>query len=142
MAGVSWCRLPVVGVAAVLLAGGCASTATFDDGSLDELESGLDAAGLSVCEESTDDVDMPGARTTTTYELAFDCDTDDTAFVAATEYDTRDHRDGAAAQYASQPTRGLEAVWTLGPYTVVLSGPRDDDVADAVTETLDDLGAR
>jgi hypothetical protein len=132
--------------AGVILASGCTTQSAFDDRSLDELEAGLDDHGLTICGQSTESVDLPGATSTTTYDLAFDCDTDGSqtdgsAFVAVTEYDNRDDRDGAAAQFETKPTSGLGAVWTFGPYTVVLSGPRDNDVADAVTETLDDLDA-
>jgi hypothetical protein len=133
--------LSLVGLLALVILIGACGEAAFDDGSLDELEAALADRGVAVCEESTGEVDLPGAVTTTTYELAFDCGSDDDAFVAATEYDDREHRDAAAAQYAVRSDPDLSEVWTYGAYAIVVSGPRDDAVADALTETLDELGA-
>ena len=132
--------LALVGLlAAAAVAGGC-GTSSFDEGSLDDLEAGLADRGVAVCDRSTAEVDLPGAVTTTTFELAFECGDDDT-FIAATEFDDREHRDAAAAQYGVRSDSDLSDVWIYGAYTIVISGPRDDAVAEALTETLDDLGA-
>lgn len=131
-------------VACVTLLAGCGQE-PYEDRSLDELRSGFADHGLDVCDTGEADVDLPGAVDTTTFEVALDCENDDEALVSATAFDDVDDRDGAAAQYALESTRGigrgLNNVWTFGPYVVVLSGPRDDAAAEAVTETLDSLAA-
>ena len=69
-------------------------------------------------------------------------DQDEEAVVVATAYDDDEDRDGAARRFEGQvrpPAQG--AVWTLGLFTVRVSGNRDPETVDALTEALEDRGA-
>ena len=120
---------------------GCSYDAPFDEGSLDALHAAVLDQGLRVCHEDTADRDLPGEIETTTFVLAFDCDSDDTAFMAATEFDDRAARDGAVSQLDVRQMNRAGEAWAYGPFAVVLSGPRDDAVTDATVEALDEVGA-
>lgn len=133
----------VVGLAALCAGCGGGGGHRGDLRSLDELRASFTGQGLEVCAEREAESHVEGEVRTTTFDLAFDCDADDAAFVAAIELEDDAAGDGVASQFGVDAARGnrraLDAVWTFGDVVVVLSGPRDDAVADAVVEALDDL---
>lgn len=100
-------------------------------------------ADLHVCDEAATEARTPGAVEERRYDVGFRCDDDDErALVVATAYDDEEDRDGAALRFQGQvrpPAQG--ALWTLGPFTVRVSGDRDPEAVDALTEALDDRGA-
>ncbi len=136
-------------VAAALLAvgalavAGCGRADSSEPVSFSDVASVIADAELRVCDEVETEARPPGAVEERRYDVGFACgDEDDEAVVVATAYDDEEDRDGAARRFEGQvrpPAQG--ALWTLGPFTVRVSGDRDPEVVDALTEALDDRGA-
>jgi hypothetical protein len=130
-------------VAAALAAAGCGQADPSEPVSFSDIASVIADADLRVCDEAATEARAPGAVEERRYDVGFRCDDDDEqALVVATAYDDGEDRDGAALRFEGQvrPT-AQGAVWTLGPFTVRVSGDRDPEAVDALTEALEDRGA-
>ena len=129
--------------AGALALAGCGRADHSEPVSFADVETTIADAGLRVCEEVRTEARTPGADAERRYDVAFDCGGDEEdAVVVATAYEDEGARDGAARRFEGQarpPAQG--ALWTLGPFTVRVSGDRDPEAVDALTEALDDRGA-
>ena len=130
-------------VSLVVAAGGCGgSRAPFEARTFAEVEEALTEQGLQIC-----GVEPSGARANQAadgraYRVAVDCTGEDDATVVVDRFDSAAHRDAAARNLEGQVRpRAGGAVWTLGPFAVVVSGPTDDDVVNRVTDALENAGA-
>ena len=127
-----------------LAAAGCGRADSSEPVSFSDIDSVIAAADLRVCEEIETEARAPGAVEERRYDVGFACgDEDEEAVVVATAYDGDEDRDGAARRFEGQvrpPAQG--AVWTLGLFTVRVSGNRDPETVDALTEALEDRGAK
>jgi hypothetical protein len=130
-------------VVAVVVAG-CGRADYSSDVSFADITAVIADAGLEVCSTDTTDTPPPGAAEERAYEVDRDCATDDgRALVVATAYDSASDRDAAARRFEVQSRPSANgAIWTLGPFTVRVSGGRDADAVDALTNALDARGAR
>ena len=135
--------------AAAILAGalalaGCGRADHSDPASFADVDAAIAGAGLEVCDRIETEARTPGAADERRYDVAIDCgdEDEDDAVVVATAYEDADDRDGAARRFEAQvrpPAQG--ALWTLGPLTVRVSGDRDPDAVERLTEELGDRGA-
>jgi hypothetical protein len=135
--------VPVVLVAAVALAGAACGTDDFGaPADVAAMEAVFADAGLDVCDRSDTAARAPGAVEERVYEVAAGaCADGDATPVVVTAYEDADDRDAAVARFHSQP-RPHGALWTYGSLTVRVTGDRDADVVDALTDALDAAGAR
>ena len=84
---------------------------------------------------------LPGAAEERAYEVDRDCAAA-TGAVVYTAYDSASDRDAAARRFEVQSRPSANgAIWTLGPFTVRVSGERDADALDALTNALPTPGA-
>jgi hypothetical protein len=129
--------------AGALALAGCGRADQSQPASFADVRAAIADAGLQVCDEVQAEARTPGADAERSYYVAFDCGGDEEdAVVVATSYEDEGARDGAARRFEGQvrpPAQG--ALWTLGPFTVRVSGDRDPEAVDALTEALDDRGA-
>ena len=134
--------IALVAVAVVLA--GCGRSDYATDVSFDDVTQTIAAAGLQVCSSETTETLPPDAVEERAYEVDADCrDDDGRALLVATAYGSAGDRDAAAQRFEVQsrpPAPG--AIWTLGPFTIRVSGDRDPGAVDALTEALDDRQAR
>jgi hypothetical protein len=131
-------------LAGALVLAGCGRADHSDPASYADVEAAIAGAGLEVCERIETEARTPGASDERRYDVAIDCGDEDEgdAVVVATAYEDEEDRDGAARRFEGQvrpPAQG--ALWTLGPLTVRVSGDRDPDAVERLTEELDDRGA-
>lgn len=135
--------LAIALVAMAVVVAGCGRADYSSEISFAEVTSVIDDAGLQVCRTETSETPPPGASEERVYEVDADCATDDgRALVVATAYDSESDRDAAARRFEVQSRPSASgAIWTLGPFTVRVSGERDADAVDALTNALDDRGA-
>ena len=130
--------------AVAIAAAGCGRADYNADVSFDDVTDTIGLAGLEVCSTTTSDTPPPDAVEERAYVVDDDCsDEDGRAVVVATAYGNEDDRDAAAQRFEVQsrpPAQG--AIWTFGPFTVRVSGDRDSDTVDALTEALDAREAR
>lgn len=135
-------RVAVLALAALALAA-CTARAEFDDRSFDAIEPVLDSDGLHVCRTvETPEGLANQAVKSVTYEVARDCDGEDTVDVVVDEFDSADARDAAIRGFEVQTRpRASGAAWTFGSTTVFVLGTADDDVYERITQALDALGA-
>lgn len=130
-------------LAGALALGGCGRADHSDPASYADVEAAIAGAGLEVCDRIETEARTPGASDERRYDVAVDCrDDGEDAVVVATVYEDAEDRDGAARRFEAQvrpPAQG--ALWTLGPLTVRVSGDRDPDAVERLTEALDDRGA-
>lgn len=136
--------LAIALAAVAIAAAGCGRADYSRDVSFDDVTDTIGFAGLEVCSTTTSDTLPPDAIAERAYLVDDDCSDDaGRALVVATAYESEDDRDAAAQRFEVQsrpPAQG--AVWTLGPFTVRVSGDRDDDAVDALTTALDERGGR
>lgn len=133
-----------VAVAALVLIAACGDRADFDtEASFSDVEDAITDGGLEICDAvNGDDGRANQAVESRQYEVAFDCDRDDTVPVDVDEFDDVDDRDAAARNFEVQVRpRGYGSVWTYGPFTIFTFGERDDAVEEQLTDILDELGA-
>lgn len=134
--------IALVAVAVVLA--GCGRSDYGGDVSFDDVTDTIALAGLEICSTETTETLPPDAVEERSYRVGSDCaDDDDGALVVATAYDSEGDRDAAARRFEVQsrpPAAG--AIWTFGPFTVRVSGDRDPDAVDALTDALDEREAR
>lgn len=132
--------------AALILIAGCGGRDEFEFHTFDEIERALVAEGLEICSSTPTDAHANQAVAGHEYVVAFDCrsdvDADDQATVVVDEFSSVDDRDAAARSFEGQVRpRAYGAVWTFGPFAILVSGPRDDAVEERVTDALDTIGA-
>lgn len=130
--------------AGLLAAAGCGRADHAEPASFADVEAVIADADLRVCDEVETEARTPGADGERRYDVGLDCGDPDEqdAVVVATAFGDEEDRDGAARRFEGQarpPAQG--AVWTLGPLLVRVSGDRDPEAVDALTEALDDRGA-
>jgi hypothetical protein len=128
--------------AVALAAAGCGRADPSEPVAFTDIASVIADADLRVCDEAATEARAPGAVEERRYDVGFRCDDDEQALVVATAYDDVEDRDGAALRFEGQvrpPAQG--AVWTLGPFTVRVSGDRDREAVGALTKALEDRGA-
>ena len=134
--------IALVAVAVVLV--GCGRSDYDADVSFDDVTDTIALAGLDVCSTETTQTLPPDAVEEKVYTVDDDCSDDDgRALVVATAYGSEDDRDAAARRFEVQsrpPASG--AIWTFGPFTVRVSGDRDADTVNALTDALDQREAR
>ncbi len=134
--------IALVAVAVVLV--GCGRSDYGADVSFDDVTDTIALAGLDVCSTETTETLPPDAVEEKVYTVDDDCSDDDgRALVVATAYGSEDDRDAAARRFEVQsrpPASG--AIWTFGPFTVRVSGDRDADTVNALTDALDQREAR
>lgn len=131
-------------LAAAAIAAGCGRADHSQPAGFADVEAAIAAAGLEVCDEVTTEARTPGASDERRYDVAFDCpgDEEEDVVLVATAYESEGDRDAAARRFEAQvrpPAQG--ALWTLGRLTIRVSGDRDPDAVDALTEALEDAGA-
>lgn len=130
--------------AVVIAAAGCGRADYGSDVSFDDVTDTIGLAGLEVCSTTTSDTPPPDAIEERAYVVDADCGDDEgRALVVATAYDSEGDRDAAAQRFEVQsrpPAQG--AIWTFGRFTVRVSGDRDDDAVDALTDALDEREAK
>ncbi|MGD9572642.1 MAG: hypothetical protein AB7V62_12185 [Thermoleophilia bacterium] len=130
-------------LAAVALALGGCDTDDFDaPADFADLEAVFADAGLVVCSAEDTEARAPGATEERVYEVEPEaCEgAEDSTQVVVTAYEDAADRDAAVARYHSQP-RPQGVLWTYGPLTVRVTGDRDEEVVDVLTEALDAVGA-
>lgn len=129
-------------LAGALVAAGCGRADHSEPASFADVTAAIADAGLRVCDETATEARTPGAVEEHRYDVAVDCGGDDEDLVVvATAYDDREARDGAARRFEVPAAAAFGALWTLGPLTVRVSGERDGEAMEALTEALDDRGA-
>lgn len=134
--------LVAMGVVGVLAS--CTDRASFGNETFADVERVLERGELEICSHTNHPDGLANQATASrTYVVALDCDGDDTVRMVVDRFDDAVDRDAAAQQFevALRP-RGDGAVWTYGPFTVFANGGRDDAVMDALTASLDQVGAR
>lgn len=136
--------LAIALVALAVVVVGCGRADYSADVSFDDVTAVFADAGLQVCSTETSETPPPEAVEERAYEVDADCATDDgRALVVATAYDSAGDRDAAAQRFEVQSRPSASgAIWTLGPFTVRVSGERDADAVDALTDTLDERDAK
>jgi hypothetical protein len=131
-------------VAVAVVIAGCGRSDYGADVSFADVTDTIAQAGLEVCGTETTETPPPDAVEERAYTVDADCaDDDGRALVVATAYDDEGDRDAAAQRFEVQsrpPAAG--AIWTFGPFTVRVSGDRDPDAVDALTDALDAREAR
>jgi len=134
--------IALIALAVVMV--GCGRADYSADVSFDDVTAVIAGAGLQVCSTETSETPPPGAVEERAYEVDADCATDDgRALVVATAYGSASDRDAAAQRFEVQSRPAASgAVWTLGPFTVRVSGERDADAVDALTDALDAKDAK
>lgn len=138
--------LALAAVLVVLAAAGCGGRSDFGtDATVDDVEEALVAQGLEVCDVEDVDSSLPDADGERVLEVAIDCQDDDEAdaVVVVTRFADQEDRDAAAQRFEVQARRAAHgAVWTLGPLLVLVSGDRDPEAVDRVTDAMDELEGR
>jgi hypothetical protein len=116
--------------------------ASFERRVFSEIERAFTAEGLQVCSVDKANRHANQAVASRQYRLALDCGSDDDTKVIVDEFSQAEDRDAAARNFEVQgrPRAGGE-VWTLGRFSIVVSGQLDDDVVKRVTRALDGIGA-
>lgn len=134
--------VPVVLVTAVALAlGGCGTDDFGAPADVAGIEAVFADAGLEVCAQRETAARAPGAVEERVYEVAAgSCDDGEPTAVVVTAYEDSGDRDAAVARFHSQP-RPHGVLWTYGALTVRVTGERDAEVVDVLTEALDEAGA-
>ncbi len=134
--------IALVAVAVAIV--GCGRSDYGADVSFADVTGAIAQAGLEVCDTQTTETLPPDAVEERAYAVDADCSDDDgRALVVATAYGSEGDRDAAAQRFEVQsrpPAAG--AIWTLGPFTVRVSGDRDPEAVDALTDALDAREAR
>jgi hypothetical protein len=133
----------VAALAAVLWAAEGRHAFDANEGSIEDVERRITAAGLQLCTT----VEDPGgtanqAVRSRQYVVAEDCG-DDTGQLAVDEFEDVAHRDAAARNHEHQTRpRASGVVYTYGVTTVFVFGSSDDDIQDRLDEILRAAGAR
>ncbi len=131
----------VVGLA---LAASCSSgRSDFSGGSVREVERGLEQAGLVVCSRLSNTDGLANQATkTTVLNVGIDCHEELVAVVIDT-FDAVVDRDAAARslEVQTRPRRD-GVVWTFGPHTIAVFGPRDHELMRTVIGAMDQIDAR
>ena len=131
--------------ACALAAAACGRADSSQPASFTDVRAAIADAGLRVCDETATDARPPGATEEHRWDVAASCDDPDDpdAVVVATAYADEGDRNAAALRFESGlHTPGQGVIWTLGLLTVRVSGDRDPAAVDALTEALDDRGAK
>lgn len=138
--------LALAAVLVVLVAAGCGGRSDFDtDATVDDVEEALVAQGLEICETQDVDSTLPDGDGERVLEIAIDCqdDSEADATVVVTRFADQEDRDAAAQRFEVQTRQTAHgAVWTLGPLLVLVSGDRDPEAVDRVTDAMDELEAQ
>jgi hypothetical protein len=131
-------------VAVAIVLAGCGRADYGTDVSFDDVTDTIALANLTVCDTQTTQTLPPDAVAEKAYTVDTDCSDDDgRALVVATAYDSEGDRDAAAQRFEVQSRPSASgAIWTFGPFTVRVSGDRDGDTVDALTDALDQREAR
>lgn len=124
--------------------GACSSgRSDFESGSLRRLERRLEQSDLEVCSRLTNTAGLANQATRTdVLDVGRDCHGELLA-VVVDRFGSAADRDASARalEVQSRPRRD-GVVWTYGPNTVAVFGPRDHALMRSVIRTLDDVGAR
>lgn len=134
--------LPAVVLALLVVACG-SSRADFATGTLADIERSLERSGLEVCSRLTNTAGLANQATkTTVWNVGVDCH-EELVTVVIDRFATETDRDAAARalEVQTRPRRD-GVVWTFGPQTVAVFGPRDHQVMQKVTRALDRIDAR
>ncbi len=141
----AWAAVAAAAIAAGALAlAGCGRADHSEPASFADVEAAIAGAGLEVCDEIETEARTRGPTTSgaTTWPSTAATTTRTTRSWWRRPTRTRrtaTARRGASRRQVRPPAQG--ALWTLGPLTVRVSGDRDPDAVDALTEALDDRGA-
>jgi hypothetical protein len=130
-------------LAAVLWAAESRHAFDADEGSIEDVERRITAAGLQLCTTVEDPEGTANqAVRSRQYVVAEDCG-DDTGELAVDEFEDVAHRDAAARnhEHHNRP-RASGAVYTYGIATVLVFGSSDDDIQDQLNDLLRAAGAR
>jgi hypothetical protein len=114
-----------------------------DEGSIEDVERRITAAGLQLC-TSVDDPQGTANQAVRSrqYVVAEECD-DDTGQLAVDEFEDVAHRDAAARNHEHQTRpRASGVVYTYGITTVFVFGSSDDDIQERIDGILRAAGAR
>lgn len=136
-------RTVTAGVVAFLVAACGASRADFATGRLPDIERSLERSGLEVCSRLTNTAGLANQATkTTVWNVGVDCH-EELVTIVIDRFATETDRDAAARalEVQTRPRRD-GVVWTFGPQTVAVFGPRDHQVMQKVTRALDRIDAR
>ncbi len=130
-------------VALAIMVAGCGRAGFSADVSFGDVTSVISDAGLHVCRTDTSRTLPPAAVEERAFEVDADCATGGgRALVVATAYDSAGDRDAAAQRFEVQSRPSAAgAVWTIGPFTIRVSGERDADAVAALADALDRRGA-
>jgi hypothetical protein len=133
----------VAALAAVLWAAEGRHAFDADDGSIEDVERRITAAGLQLCTTVEDPRGTANqAVRSRQYVVAEDCG-DDSGQLAVDEFEDVAHRDAAARNHEHQTRpRASGVVYTYGVTTVFVFGSSDDDIQDRLDEILRAAGAR
>ncbi len=132
----------MVAAALTLCAAGCGSRDEFEPHTFDEVQTALVHEGLQVCDVRPTDGHANQAVAGREFRVAFDCAGDDDATVVVDEFANAEDRDAAAHNFEVRVRpRAYGAVWTYGPFAILVSGPRDDAVEERIIDALDRIGA-
>lgn len=129
--------------AGLALLAGCGRSDFSSQASFEDVEAAIRDAGLQTCDVLETGDGPPGAVDERRYDIARDCDDEDTAAtVVVTAYESEEDRDAAAQRFEVQvrpPAPGV--VWTFGQLTIRATADRDPETVDALAEALDERGA-
>jgi hypothetical protein len=131
--------------AASLVLAACGGGAPVEQRDFSEIEQALENAGLQICESVEPSTPIEETEGERLIEVALACGVeDDATVVAVIAWPDESARDNALRRFEVQtrpPSRNHGITWALGPFTVHVSGERDDDVVERVAEAMDQLGA-
>ncbi len=136
-------RTLTAGVVALLVVACGSSRADFAIGTPADIERSLERSGLEVCSRLTNTAGLANQATkTTVWNVGVDCH-EELVTVVIDRFATETDRDAAARalEVQTRPRRD-GVVWTFGPQTVAVFGPRDHDVMQKVTRALERIDAR
>jgi hypothetical protein len=113
------------------------------EGSIEDVERRITAAGLQLCTAVEDPEGTANqAVRSRQYVVAEDCG-DDTGELTVDEFEDVAHRDAAARNHEHQiRPRASGVVYTYGIATVLVFGSSDDDIQDQLNDILRAAGAR
>lgn len=131
--------------AIALTAAACGGEPAFKQGSFDDVEQALTRTGLDICATTTPDRLVENATEERSFDVAIACaDEDQVTSVDVIAWPDQGARDEAIRRFEAQSrpssqNHGLQLAY--GPFTIDVSGTRDEDVTARIVDAMNDLGA-
>lgn len=135
-------RRVAAGLLLVLGAACSSGRAPFEPRTVAELQLALVRDGLERCGRPISLAPANQAVERQAIAVARDCH-EGVATLVVDRFESAEARDAAARAFEAQARPRVDGVlWTWGPFTILVTGPRDDATLDRVADVLDRLGAR